>query len=49
MDDYGNLYQTGAWEYNDQWGYSVATFGWLDNLAVDICLMIGVHFSKLEV
>lgn len=39
MDDFGNLYQTEDWfMYNDQYGYSAATFGMFDDAAIDLCL-----------
>lgn len=50
MDDFGNCYQTDAWAYGcEQWAYSVATFGWLDDDQLDESLRLGIHFSKWDI
>jgi hypothetical protein len=50
MDDFGNDYRDDAWAYGcAEYGHSMATWGWLDDVAVDICIGYGVDYAKQEV
>lgn len=50
MDDYGNNYQTEAWAYGcEQYGYSIATFGFLDDQCLDFCMHWCIDYAASEV
>lgn len=50
MDDFGTGYQTEDWElYDTQYGFSAATFGWLDEEALMICITFCIDYAAQEV
>ena len=50
MDDFGNGYQNEAWNYTcEQYGYSMATFGMLDETAIDICLFYSIDYATQDI
>lgn len=50
MDDFGNDYQTEVWAMTETaYGHSMATFGMLDDVAVDICLAHSADYAAQEI
>lgn len=50
MDDFGNIYQDEAWFYEcDAYGHSTATFGFLDDTAVDLCIAHCINHAAQDI
>lgn len=49
MDDYGNDYQTDEWLVGEeQYSFSMATYGLLDDAAIDICIAYNGDYTAQE-
>lgn len=50
MDDFGNDYQTEEWAMTcTQYGYSMATFGFFDEVAVTICFDYCIDYAAQDI
>lgn len=50
MDDFGNEYQTMKWfTYCEQYAYSMATFGFLDNDCMDFCFHYCIDYAATDI
>lgn len=50
MDDFGNDYQTEEWHMtNDQYGFSMATFGFFDDVCFLLCFESCTDWAACEV
>ncbi len=50
MDDFGNDYQTEEWAMRcEQYGFSVATFGFLDDECLDRCMFYNLDYARADI
>lgn len=50
MDDFGNDFQDSLWfECCEEYGHSIATFGHLDSVALDLCMEFCLDFAAQEI
>lgn len=50
IDDFGNDFGGDEWfEMNTNYGHSMATFGWLDDLAWEICFTYCVDYAAQDI
>ena len=50
MDDFGNTFETDEWYMSEsQYGYSMATFGFFDDVMTWMCLAYCIDYAAQEV
>lgn len=50
MDDFGNDFMSDGWfMFESQYGYSMATFGFFDDVLLDLCVKYTIDYAAQEI